>query len=184
MLKINISPKEVFNDRTQEFITIHGCELCLEHSLVSISKWESKWHKPFISDDQKTDQELRDYIRCMTITQNVPDEVFANLSVPEVKIINDYIGDSSSATTFSNRRPEGYAKGKEIITSELIYYWMIAYQIPFECQRWHLNRLLTLIRICSIKNNTGKDNKMPRKAILSNNAALNKARREKYGSKG
>lgn len=184
MLKLYISPKEGFNNKTNEFVQINGYELCLEHSLVSISKWESKWHKPFIGDTPKTDEELRDYIRCMTISQNIPDSVYANLSVHEVKVINDYIGDSNSATTFSSRRPEGYAKSKEIVTSELIYYWMVAYQIPFECQRWHLNRLLTLVRICSIKNNTGKDSKMPKRSVLSSNAALNKARRAKYGSKG
>lgn len=122
----------------------------------------------------------------MTITQNVKDEVYDLLSASELKKINDYIGDTMTATTFSNRRlPEGAAPRKsEIITSELIYYWMVAYQIPFECQRWHLNRLLTLVRICSIKNDTGKGNKMSKKAILSHNASLNAARRKQSGSRG
>lgn len=186
MLYINIAPKEAFDEKTNSFIKTEGCNLCLEHSLVSISKWEAKWHKPFLGDGQKTDEELRYYIKCMTITQNVKDEIYGLLSNSELKMINDYIGDTMTATTFSNRRfPEGAAPRKsEIITSELIYYWMVAYQIPFECQRWHLNRLLTLVKICSIKNDTSKGNKMSKKAILSNNAAMNAARRKQSGSKG
>lgn len=186
MLTINVTPKEAFDEKTNTFTKTEGCTLCLEHSLVSISKWEAKWHKPFLGDSQKTDEELKSYIKCMTITQKVKDEVYETLSSSELKTINDYIGDSMTATTFSNRRQvEGQATRKsEIITSELIYYWMVAYQIPFECQRWHLNRLLTLIKICSIKNDTGKNNKMSKKAILSNNAALNAARRKQSGSKG
>ena len=186
MLYINIAPKDGFDEKTNTFTKTDGCTLCLEHSLVSISKWEAKWHKPFLGDGNKTDEELRSYIKCMTITQNVKDEIYSLLSTDELKKINDYIGDVMTATTFSNRKiPEGAVRRKnEIITSELIYYWMVAYQIPFECQRWHLNRLLTLIKICSIKNDTSKNNKMSRKAILSNNAAMNAARRKQSGSKG
>jgi hypothetical protein len=186
MLELTISGKEIFNEQTQEFLTTKPCVLRLEHSLVSISKWESKWHKPFLSttSDKKTDAELRDYIRCMTITQNVDPNVYQSLSAEEVKKINAYIGDPMTATTFSNRRQEGASTKSEVYTSELIYYWMIAYQIPFECQCWHLNRLLTLIKICSIKNNTGKEGKMSKRATLASNRAINEARRKASGSKG
>jgi cytochrome c553 len=185
MLKLSISEKEIFNENTNEFTTIKPCTICLEHSLVSISKWESKWHKPFLSttQDEKTDKELRDYIRCMTITQNVNSEIYDSLSESEIKSINDYIGDSMTATTFTNNRNADSCK-KEIYTSELIYYWMVAYQIPFVCETWHLNRLLTLIRICSIKNANGKENKMSAKATMESNKALNAARRSAYHTKG
>ena len=120
----------------------------------------------------------------MTITQNVDPNVYQSLSAEEVKKINAYIGDPMTATTFSNRRQEGASTKSEVYTSELIYYWMIAYQIPFECQCWHLNRLLTLIKICSIKNNTGKEGKMSKRATLASNRAINEARRKASGSKG
>lgn len=185
MLTLFVSPKEAFNEKENVFVSSEGCTLCLEHSLVSISKWESKWHKPYLSDTKKTDEELRSYVKCMTITQNVKDEVYDLLSAEELKMINDYIGDPMTATTFTTRKAEGQASRRsEIITSELIYYWMVSFQIPFECQRWHLNRLLTLIKICSIKNDTSKNKNMPRKAVLTSNAALNAARRKKSGSRG
>lgn len=184
MLTIEISPKEAYNDKTEEFVKIDGCTLNLEHSLVSISKWETKRHKPFLSDQQKTNEELIDYIRCMTITQNVNPLIYKTLTVEEVKKINEYIGDIATATTFNNRRKEGASRKKEIVTSELIYYWLVAYQIPFECQRWHLNRLLTLIRICGIKNDTSKNSKMSRKATLASNAKLNAARKQSLNTKG
>ena len=183
MLTIKISSKEGFDDKNNRFISVPECTICVEHSLVSISKWESKWHKPFLSDSEKTDAELRDYIRCMTITQNVKDEVYETLSVEELKAINDYIGDSMTATTITDRRPESQRSHK-IITSEQIYSWMVNYRIPFECQRWHLNRLLTLIRILNIENDTGKGKYMSRRAATSSNAALNAARRKATGSKG
>ena len=185
MLYITIAPKEGYDEASGSFVQTGGCTLCLEHSLVSISKWESIWHKPFLGDGKKTEEELRSYIKCMTITQNVKDEIYDSLSPSELTQINDYIGDSMTATTFTNRRPEGARpRRSEIITSELIYYWMCSYQIPFECQRWHLNRLLTLIKICSIKNDTSKNKNMSKRAILSNNNALNAARRQKLGTKG
>lgn len=185
MLKINIAGKEVFNEQTNEFISIKPCTLCLEHSLVSLSKWESKWHKPFLStgQDSKTSEELRDYIKCMTITQNIDSNVYLALTAAEIKQINEYIGDSMSATTFNNSRKDVTSK-KEIYTSELIYYWMVAYQIPFKCETWHLNRLLTLIRICSIKNSGGKDNKMSTASTMEENRRLNEARRKARNSKG
>lgn len=185
MLYLNVTKKDAYNEKTNRFISVEACTLCLEHSLVSISKWEAKWHKPFLGDKEKTDEELRDYIKCMTITQNVRDEVYQTLSVSEIKLINDYIGDPSTATTFTDRRPEGSGpKRSQIITSELIYSWMVSYKIPFECQRWHLNRLLTLIRICNINNSANGGKKMSRGETLSRNRALNAARRSKLGSKG
>ena len=154
--------------------------LQLEHSLVSLSKWESKWCKPFFSKQEKTYEETIDYIKCMTITQNVKDDVYTRLTNDNVMQINKYIEAPMTATTFS--KDANGKGGKEIITSELIYYWMIALNIPFECQKWHINRLLTLVRVCNVKNEPSK--KMSKKDIMSRNRALNAARRKQLNSKG
>ena len=179
MLTINIPDREWFNDATQEFITVKGTTLQLEHSLVSLSKWEAKWNIPFLSKDEKTLEQTLDYIRCMTITQNVNPIVYEQLSEENIKQINKYINSSMTATTFSNLNNN---PSREIITSELIYYWMISLNVPMECQKWHLNRLLTLIRVCNAKNAPAK--KMSARDIMSRNSALNAARRKKYNTKG
>lgn len=178
MLSIKIKPMELFDDDKQEFITIAEQELLLEHSLVSVSKWESKWHKPFISST-KTDEELMDYIRCMCVN-NVEDElIYKNLSNENMLKINEYISDPMTATTFFEQNTNSK---RDIITSELIYYWMVTFKIPIECQDWHLNRLLTLIRICSIKNTPPK--KMSKNEIMSRNAQLNAMRKQQLHTKG
>ena len=190
MLTIIVPAKEAWNDSTQEFITTKEQKLCLEHSLVSLSKWEAKYHKPFIGNTQKTQEEILYYIQCMTLTQNVDPVIYSVLGEKELKEINDYISDSRTATWFNERIPSGAtqktpSKSGEQVTSELIYYWMVSFQIPFECQKWHLNRLLTLIRICKIKEGQqNKNGKMSKRDILSQNAAINAARRAKMHSKG
>lgn len=179
MLLIKIPAMEMFNEKNQEFIYAKEQTLQLEHSLVSLSKWESKWNKPFYSKEQKTIAETIDYIKCMTITQNVSPDVYNRLTNSNINEINEYIGKPMTATTFSNVQK---VNNREIVTSELIYYWMISLNIPMECQKWHLNRLLTLIRVCNIKNTPPK--KMNRKEIMNRNAALNAARRKQLNSKG
>lgn len=182
MLKIYIPPKEGWDDSKEEFISFDGQTLCLEHSLVSVSKWEALWHKPFISKDEKTRTELISYIKCMTITQNVKDYAYNFLTNENIEIINKYLADSHTATWFSkDNSPK--TNSSEQITSELVYYWMIANEIPFDpCEKWNFNRLRTLIRICSIKNNPGK--KMKPKEVLRNQAMMNKLRRAKLRTKG
>lgn len=180
MLKVYVPESEQFNEETNEFYTIKEQTLMLEHSLLSISKWESKWGKPFISDKPKTVKETIDYIRCMTINKNVDPLIYNNMSAKTIQEVNKYIEAPMTATWFSKE-----ASGKpssEAITSELIYYWMVAHQIPFECEKWHLNRLLTLIKVCNLKNQPEK--KMSRNAILSQNRALNEARRKKLHTRG
>lgn len=180
MLTITTSDTEYYNDETSEFVFVKGRIIDLEHSLVSLSKWESKWGKPFLSKELKTDKESKDYIRCMCIDRNVSDDVINALFNEYAEVIKQYISAKMTATTFSDiHRPVGTS---EIITAELIYYWMISFNIPFECEKWHLNRLLTLVRVCSIKNTPPQ--KVPRSAILSRNAALNAARRKKLNTKG
>lgn len=180
MLHITIPATEQWNEYKQEFITSKELTLQLEHSLVSLSKWESKWCKPFFTKNDKTYEETLDYIRCMTITQNVKDEVYYCLTKENIDRIYDYINAPMTATTFSEI---GKTKGKsEQVTAELIYYWMIALQVPLECQKWHINRLLTLIRVCNVKNQPPK--KMSEREIMQRNAALNEARRKQLNSKG
>lgn len=178
MLLLTIPPIEMFNEKTSEFVYSKETKISLEHSLVSLSKWESRWNKPFLSKNNKTLEETIDYIRCMTITQNVDPEVYFRLTDENINTINKYIESPMTATTFSDN---GHSS-REIITSELIYYWMISLNIPMECQKWHLNRLLTLIRVCNIKNAPAK--KMSRREIMNRNAALNAARRKKLNSTG
>ena len=179
MLKITIPEMEFYDEDNNEFIIFNEQVLQLEHSLVSISKWESKWHIPFLDGKDKTLEQIIDYVRCMTITQNVKPEVYNRLTEDNLKAINDYIENPMTATTFSdiNQRPS-----REIITSEIIYYWMVSFNIPFECQKWHLNKLLTLIKVCNIKNSPPK--KMSRQEILSRNRALNEARKKNLNTMG
>lgn len=186
MLTIKVPAKEFFIEETSSFGFFPGATLQLEHSLVSISKWESRWKKPFLTDQKKGTEELKDYVRCMTITQNIPSEVYDFLTRENIEEINKYIHDPYTATTFKS--PPGVSKSRktaETQTSELIYYYMIACEIPFDpCQKWHINRLLTLIHICSIKNDPKGQKKMSKKDIYSQNRALNAARRAKYGTHG
>lgn len=182
MLTITVEANEIWNAKKNEFIIIPEQKISLEHSLVSLSKWESIHHKPFLGKDEKTKEEILDYIKCMTISQNVDDNIYNFLSEKNCKEINEYIEDSRTATTFYDRNKNSGPKGREVITSELIYYWMINYNIPFECQKWHLNRLLTLIKVCNIKSDSGK--KMSKNEILSSNKALNEARRRQYNTRG
>lgn len=182
MLQITIPATELWDDRNQVFINTKEQTLQLEHSLVSISKWESKWCKSFLSKTEKTYDETIDYIKCMTITQNVSPEVYDRLTKENIEQINEYIQAPMTATHFLDEEKSGRSNGEQV-TSELIYYWMIALNIPIdECQKWHINRLLTLIRVCNIKNQPAK--KMSRREIMSRNAALNAARRKQLNTKG
>lgn len=179
MLKLEVPDSEFFDNDTQCFVNIKGQTLALEHSLVSLSKWESKWHIPFLSKDpkhEKTREMTLDYVRCMTITQNVNPLIYQALTEDDIAKIKDYIEDPMTATWFSDND-----KGKpsnEIITAEIVYYWMISLNIPIEFQKWHFNRLITLIRVCSIKNRPAK--KMSQKEWAAKRRAAYAARRGKH----
>lgn len=181
MLEITIPATELWDERIEKFVYTKAYTLRLEHSLVSLSKWESKWGKPFLSKHRMTFEETIDYVKCMTLTQNVDPDAYNFLSESNLKQIEDYIEKPMTATTFLPEEGKGGSNGEQV-TAELIYYWMIALNIPFECQKWHLNKLLTLIKVCNIKNQPPK--KMSKKDILSRNAALNAQRRKKYNTKG
>ena len=180
MLQIKVPiGSERWDDEKEEFIEPESCVLNLEHSLVSLSKWESKWCKPFLSSI-KTDEETLDYIKCMTLGNNVDPDVYNHLTPDNVKDIEQYINAPMTATTF---RDDKRAKpNREIVTSDIIYYWMITLQIPPEYRYWHLNRLLALIRVCNIKNTPPK--KMSRRETAEYYSKLNAERKKKMNTKG
>lgn len=175
MLKITIPGGELFDESTNEFITAKETTLVLEHSLVSISKWEAKWEKAFL-DTKMTHEESIDYVRCMTLTQNVDPNVYKLIPTKLMDEINKYSNSKQTATWF--REDQNQRRTRKVVTSEVIYYWMITCGIPFECQKWHLNRLLTLIRVCQ------EENKPSRKMTSQERQALNMARRKKFKSNG
>lgn len=183
-LTVTVPGRELFNDETGEFLYTKDTVLTLEHSLVSISKWESKWHKSFFSRKEKSFEEAIDYFRCMTISNGVDDNVFYTIArSPKIlEKIDSYVKDPMTATVINKSRVKGRSSS-EMITSELIYYWMTELNIPFDpCQKWHINRLMTLIEVCKIKSQPGK--KMSKNEIFKSNSELNRARRAKHGTKG
>lgn len=179
MLQITIpAMNDLWDERNQQFLSIKETTIQLEHSLLSISIWESKWNKSFINTKDKTEEELIDYIKCMTITKNVDPNVYVCLTAENIQEIVNYINAPMTATII---RDTGKSS-REIVTSELIYYWMISLNIPVKFEKWHLNRLITLIKVCSIKNQPPK--KMSRGEIMQRNAALNAARKKRLNTKG
>lgn len=178
-LEITISP-EGWDPVKEEFVDPETKTLQLEHSLVSLSKWESKWHKPFLSKDKHTDEETVDYIRCMTITQNVDPEVYTHITDEQILQVNEYINNPMTATTFPKERKGGQVSNEQT-TSELIYYWMVSFNIPAEYQKWHLNRLLTLIKVCEVKNAPNK--KMSQHDIMAQNKARNAANKRFFSNR-
>lgn len=179
LLQITIPKGEYWDEVHERFFYTKEVTLRLEHSLISISKWESKWCVPFNSTN-KTGEQAIDYVRCMCLNSDVDPEVFTRLTKDNIREINDYIGAPMTATTITSRtQPK---RSNEIVTSELIYYWMIEFNIPIQFEKWHFNRLMTLIRVCSEKAQAPK--KMNRREIMAQNKALNAARRAKLHSKG
>ncbi len=180
MLRIVIGATENYDDSSSEFVKQGGIEIDLEHSLLSVSKWESKHEVPFLNKEEKTGEEVLDYIRCMCLTPDTPPELFHNLSQANIEDINRYIDRKMTATWFAEEH--GAPKTSEVITAELIYYWMTVFQIPFEAEHWHLNKLFTLIRICNIKQ--AKPKKMSRQEIAARNRELNAKRKERFNTTG
>lgn len=184
MLTIYIPEKEYWDDKNSEFVTIRAQTLQLEHSLISISKWEAKHKKSFLKNlADLTYEESIDYIKCMTISKGVPENCYIGIDNTIMRQVNAYIEDSMTATSFYQNPDDSHSKvGGDTVTSELIYYWMITFNIPVEFERWHLNRLLTLIRVCILKNQPSK--KMSKSQIAKRNASLNAQRKARLGTRG
>ena len=181
MLQVTIPGYEWFDEKTNSFGCTKETTFQLEHSLVSIHRWEQKWCKPFLGKEPKTAEECADYIRCMTLTQHVDPAVYNGITAEVMDKINNYIEAPMTATWFSDKDKQG-SPHREVITSEVIYYWMISLNIPWECRKWHLNTLLTLIRVCNAKNAPKK--KQSRREMMEQRTAMNKARRARLNSKG
>ena len=181
MLKITIPASEYWDEKKEEFIQTKETTLQLEHSLVSVAKWESKYEKEFLSKEAKTHEETIYYIKCMTLTQNVDPSVYERLTGQNIIDINNYIEAPMTASSVREEKLPG-GTNRERVTSELIYYWMIALNIPFECQKWHLNRLLMLIRICNAKNRPPK--KRSARDLYQHHNAVNAANRKRFHSRG
>lgn len=179
MLTLLLPETELYDEEHEEFITLESLELKLEHSLVSLSKWESIHEKPFLDATEKTDSEVNSYIHCMVFSPEVSPDIVRRFAPGDFQKIRDYIDAKMTATWFSeSSRPPS----RETITSELLYYWMITFQIPMECENWHLNRLLTLIRVCNVKNQPPK--KMSKAELAQRNRELNAQRKAKFGTTG
>ena len=181
MLTITVGGTDVYDEETQTFKSQGGVELQLEHSLVSLSKWESEFEKPFLGKTDKTPEEILGYVRCMIVTPNPPGEFLQKLSKENIEEINAYIERKMSGTFFPSA--PGAPASREVVTSELIYYWMTVFQIPFECETWHLNRLFTLIRICNMKQSS-KPKRMGRGEEAARRRELNAQRRKELGTRG
>lgn len=181
---IKIKKQELYDETNERFITLDSdYELVLEHSLISISKWESKWHKLYFDDkEKKTREELLDYIRCMNTRYDVPDIVYSALTTEQIDEISKYINDPATATKISMIQTNNNTK-HERLSNELIYYYMFKLNIPKECEKWHINRLLILLEIFGIKDGTN-DKKMSRAELIARNRATNARNKARFNSKG
>lgn len=182
MFKLVLPAKEVFDETQNRFVQFREQVLQLEHSLISVSKWEANWEQSFLDEKSLTVEQTVDYVKCMTINPNVNPEVYSRLTNEDLDKVEQYIERKMTATTFGKLPNENPGAKHKIVTSEIIYQWMIRYHIPFECQKWHLNRLLTLIQVCNLE--TQPQKKMSRKEIYAQNRAINNQRRAKYKTRG
>jgi len=180
MLKLTVPGVESYDEEKEEFVEVGEVVLELEHSLVSLSKWESQYEKPFLGNSEKSTEEIIGYIKAMVVTPEVPEEIFSRLSEANMLEINDYIDAKMTATWF--HEAPGAPATREVVTAELVYYWMVTFSIDWEAQYWHLNRLFTLIRVCNIKN--AKPKKMSRAEVAARNRELNAQRKPQLGPKG
>lgn len=183
MLTITVMQDELFDEEAETFSYVGGLELSFEHSLISLSKWESKYQKPFLGQGKKTTEEVFGYLECMCLTPGIAPEVFYKLAERDIDRINAYVESNQTATTFGSLPTDNNGRA-ETITSELVYYWLVAFTIPFEVETWHLNRLFSLIRICSIKSSNSKENKLSASQIADRNRRINEQRLKEFNTTG
>lgn len=183
MLKVNVPVREWLDEKTNEFIRSPQTTLTLEHSLISVSKWEAKHRKPFSTSFEAgmSVEDFRDYVRCMTIGKTVDQMTYYALSPKNFEQIQQYISDPCTATTIRNTR-KNKKRNNKVVTAELVYCWMFSNNIPMECEKWHFNRLMTLIQVCFLENR--EPEKMSKRDVMKQNSALNAMRRSKCHSKG
>lgn len=184
MLKLTVELPELFNEEDNSFIRRDCVILEMEHSLASLSKWESITERPFLSNDKKSVEDTKLYIKTMVTNGEFDDEIFDSLSSSQLQEVNTYIGKKMTATWFTSDNRRNQAPSREVITAEIIYYWMTALNIPFECENWHLERLMTLIRVCNEKSQPAKKSGMSRKELAAQRSALNARRRQQLGTTG
>ena len=182
MLTLIIEEDEFFDEANSSFVKMDKIVLELEHSLVSLSKWESRFCKPFLGNGEKTREETIAYIECMVLSGNFSMDIYNRLKPSHLDQINEYISSEQSATTFVDLQGSKAGSRNMIITSELIYYWMVSYTVPFECENWHLNRLFALLRICNVK--SGNQKKMSKNEIATRNRELNAQRKAQLNTTG
>lgn len=186
MLILDVGAVNAWDEATERFVTLPGTRLALHHSLATLSRWEELWEKPFLGPEKKTEEETRSYIRMMSQSPEFPPDLFFSLSEADYQKINKYLDAKMSATWFREMPPQ--PRNSEIVTSEIIYFWMISLTIPFECQHWHLNRLFTLIKVCNEKNQEAQKKPGQRKALTTNDLAarraLNEQRRKQQQTSG
>lgn len=183
MLEIVVPEQHLYDEVKEEFVDVKDTVLRLEHSLIAVRKWESMWHKPFLGEENKTIPEIIDYIYCMSLDKKVDPNVFRCLTNDNIEKVVEYIKDPMTATWFSNNNMVGAQRSsREKITAEIIYYWMVSLRVPVEFEKWHINQLLTLIKVINIKN--GGDKKMSKKEAAEQRRALNEQRRAMYKTKG
>lgn len=180
MLTLTIPASEFYDEKHEVFVKLKELSINVEHSLISISKWESKYHKPFLDKKEWTEEETLDYIRCMTMNHSVPDYAYYLITPEQAEEIRRYIENPMSASIVPDMK-QGRV-GREIVTSELIYYWMVSLQIPLECEKWHLNRLLMLVKVCNYKNAPPK--KRSKNDVLKQQRNINEARKAAANSSG
>lgn len=183
MLTITVPHLELFDEITETFVNTPAVELQLEHSLASLSKWESKFEKPFLGPEEKSTEEVLGYIEAMTLTPNVPPEIYRRLTDELIEQVYKYIDAKMSATWFTERKQNPNTR-REIITAEIIYYWLIQFNIPFECEHWHLSRLFTLIKVCNEKNAPEKKSQMNQRDLAAERRKINEERKKKYNTSG
>lgn len=180
ILVLEFPEYDQFDRVTEEFVTFPPARLTLVHNLLSIVRWESKWKRSFVDRPPSSVDEVIDYVECMADGQPSVPHMLERLTRDHTEAIKAYIADPMSASVMLSR--PGQTKSSEKMTSDLIYYYMVTFQIPFEAEEWHLNRLLMLIRICNAKQSAGQ--KTNSKSAASQRAALNRARRARAGSRG
>lgn len=181
MLELYVPPNEIYLEDKEEFFYFKGGKLQLEHSLISIRKWEAKHHKPYLSTD-KTKEEILSYIKCMVLNREVDPIIYLFLTNEMIEKVAKYIEDPMTATWFNDSKIGASKRSNEVITAEIVYYWMISLHIPMEFERWHFNQLTTLIKVVSIKSSPPK--KLTPQEAAEERARLNAERRAKFHTNG